>query len=246
MDPNHGRKTLAVITAHPDDEMGLGSVMAHYADRGVKVHLVCLTSGQKGFRSHTNIVGAEELGRVRREELRKATHILGVEPPTVLEFVDQELLGPAQELIREELTRILDELEPDVVLTFGPDGVTGHQDHRAVSCFVTEILQARENGSTRLFYHGLPLSHVAHVAEHTGRTLLGVAPRYLTARIEVSKGELERGILAIGEYRSQFAPGALQELQQAFRGTMSEVWFRRVLPPPRPGEGMASTLFEED
>ena len=197
VDPNHGRKILAVVTAHPDDEMGLGSVLAHYADRGVKVHLVCLTSGQKGFRPHTNIVDAKELARVRREELRKAARILGVEPPRVLGFVDQELLGPAQERIREELTRVLDELEPDVVLTFGPDGVTGHQDHRAVSCFVTEILQAREDGSTRLFYHELPLSHVAHVAGRTGRTLLGVASRYLTARIQVSEGELERGIRAL-------------------------------------------------
>ncbi len=246
MDPNHGRKTIAVITAHPDDEMGLGSVLAHYVDRGVRVHLVCLTSGQKGFRSHTDITDSEELARVRRGELRRAAHILGVEPPTVLEFVDQELLGPAQDRIREELTRVLDDLEPDVVLTFGPDGVTGHPDHRAVSCLVTEILQAREDGSSKLYYHELPLGHVVHVAERTGRTLLGVAPRYLTTRIEVSPEEVERGIRAIGEYRSQFAPDALEELQKTFRGTTGEVWFRQVLPPPDPGMAVASTLFERD
>ncbi len=238
-----GRR-IVVVTAHPDDEMGFGSVLTHYARSGATVRLLCLTLGQKGFRSHTGIDDGDELARVRERELRDSSRILGLEPPIVLEFVDQELLGPAQERVRRRVKEELTGLRPDVVVTFGPDGVTGHVDHRAVSCFVTEILQATPAPGPSLFYFALSLEHVAAVERRTGRTLLGVAEPYLNTRIRVPDEDVQRAVQAIGVYRSQFAPDAMERLQAGFRTTSREVWFRRVLPGPRAGEPKAESLFE--
>ena len=38
---------------------------------------------------------------------------------------------------------LLDEVEPDTILTFGPDGITFHPDHIAVSRWVTEAWRQR-------------------------------------------------------------------------------------------------------
>lgn len=247
MDRSAEGKTIVAFNAHPDDEMGYASVLTHYARRGASVRLVTLTAGQKGFRAHVDVEDGEALARLRREEIRRVSDILGLEPPKVLEFVDQELLGAVQERVRERVAEVLDELRPDVVITFGPDGVTGHADHRAVSSFVTEILQARSDGTPRLFYYALSPSHVAAVAEHTGRVLLGVSERYLTTRIVVSEEEVETGIRAIGEYRSQFDPDAMRKIQAGFRNATKEVWFRQVFPLPTRSlaSGPAATfLFE--
>ncbi len=240
----HGKK-IVVVTAHPDDEMGFGSVLSYYARRGAEVRIVCLTLGQKGFRDHIDVDDGEELARLREKELRASSSALGIEPPMALEFVDKELLGPAQERARERVREILDQLVPDVVITFGPDGITGHQDHRAVGCFVTETLQAREH-PPRLFHWALTLEHVAEVERHTGRRLLGVARAHLDTCVRVSDEDVERGVRAIGAYRSQFAPDALKDLQEGFRGRLGEVYFRRVLPGTRSGEELAVSLFGPD
>jgi LmbE family N-acetylglucosaminyl deacetylase len=137
----------------------------------------------------------------------------------------------------------MEELRPQVVVTFGPDGVTGHPDHRAVSCFVTEILQSREDGTPRLFYHAVRLRDAARFADETGRTLLAVAQQHLTTRIRVSDEAVARGLQAIGQHRSQFPPERLDEIRRAFRETTREVWFRRVFPPPGPVRSVEASLF---
>ncbi len=237
------QETLVAVLAHPDDEMGFASVLAHYAEKGTRVFLISLTAGQKGVRPHNQIDGTEELVRVRREEFENVGRILGAEEARVLEFVDQELLGAAQGEVRRRLQEVLEELRPRAVITFGPDGITGHPDHRAVSCFVTEILQARDDRHARLFYHGLHPRDAARFAERTGRTLLAVAERYLTTRIRVSEENVARGLQALSEYRSQFSPQLMEQIQSVFRETTREVWFRRVLPLPESDQSLENSLF---
>ena len=51
------------------------------------------------------------------------------------------------------LTGLIDDIRPDTVLTFGPDGVTGHQDHRSVSVWATAaVKRAHPTVSPRLLY----------------------------------------------------------------------------------------------
>ena len=48
------------------------------------------------------------------------------------------------------LATLIDEIRPDTVLTFGPDGLTGHRDHRAVSRWTTAAFRRAAPAGARL------------------------------------------------------------------------------------------------
>src|SRR5262249_25488644 len=50
-----------------------------------------------------------------------------------------------------ELAVIIDEVRPDVIVTFGPDGMTGHPDHRAISAW-TDIAWRLAGSRGALWY----------------------------------------------------------------------------------------------
>ena len=126
--PPAGR--IVAVLAHPDDEAyALGGTLARYADAGSPCHLICLTDGAAGTRSAETPAA---LGRRRRADLGSAARILRLASHRVLDFVDGGLV-PDDPAGPEAVAAALEELSPDLVLTFGPDGLTGHPDHRATS-----------------------------------------------------------------------------------------------------------------
>jgi len=144
-------KLLAVF-AHPDDEsLGVGGTLAKYAAEGVEVSLVTATRGQSGrFKEHprgsAGHPGPDALGRLREAELRAAAEILGVRDLTILDYLDGSL---DQADPREAIGRIVAHvrrLQPDVVITFGPEGAYGHPDHIAICQFTTAAMIAAAHG----------------------------------------------------------------------------------------------------
>jgi LmbE family N-acetylglucosaminyl deacetylase len=124
---------LMAVLAHPDDEsMGFGPTLARYAAEGVETSLVMATRGQKGWKLGA-YPGPEVVASWRTRELEQAAEILGIRHLTILGYRDGELdRVPAMAAI----TRIAATVRlhrPDVVLTFGPEGVYGHPDHIAIS-----------------------------------------------------------------------------------------------------------------
>jgi LmbE family N-acetylglucosaminyl deacetylase len=101
-------------------------------DQGQRVVCVTATRGEAADPDS----GPEEraaLAQVRSQELEAAMAVLGVEEHHWLDLPD----GGCAELDPEApvalLTALLDDVRPDTVVTFGPDGFTGHPDHIAVS-----------------------------------------------------------------------------------------------------------------
>ncbi len=155
-----GSRTLVAVFAHADDEGAAAPILARYAREGVQVYLIIATDGAQGG-AHTSIPRGPELARVRNEEARCATDALGIHPPILLGFPDAQLgsymenrarLFQLTARMQEELQRI----RPDAVITWGPDGATGHPDHRLVSSVVTQLVRAGAPGvPERLFYVSL-------------------------------------------------------------------------------------------
>ncbi|MHC4955671.1 MAG: PIG-L deacetylase family protein [Planctomycetota bacterium] len=121
---------LLAVTAHPDDECFVfGGALAHYARRGHAVGLLCLTDGQAGRTG--GLAEREKMGAVRREELHRACGVLGI--PTVM---TPGLMDGALEALGESegaaiVADAVREFDADVLLTFGPEGASGHADHKA-------------------------------------------------------------------------------------------------------------------
>jgi len=120
---------LAAVLAHPDDESRIvGGTLALYASRGVRVSLYCATRGEAGDPS----LPPERVGRLRERELRAACRILGVATLRQGRFPDGGLAEAASDDVVEDIVGFLRAQRPQVVVTFGPDGRTGHPDHVAV------------------------------------------------------------------------------------------------------------------
>jgi LmbE family N-acetylglucosaminyl deacetylase len=134
-------KLLAVFP-HPDDEtLGMGSTLARYAAEGVEVYLVCATRGERGwFDSEGPDPGLEGLARIREAELRCAAEILGIRQVSFLGYIDGEVDQADPEEIIGRLVSHIRAIEPQVVVTFAPDGAYGHPDHVALSQFTSAAL----------------------------------------------------------------------------------------------------------
>ena len=150
------RRLLCVLT-HPDDEsLGTGGTLAKYAAEGVETYVISATRGERGrFGDNVDRPAPEVVGATREAELRAAAAELGVREVTVLGYpdggVDSTDPSTAQEAIAAHIRRI----QPQVVITFGPEGAYGHPDHIAISQLTTAaIVRAvdREFAVSKLYY----------------------------------------------------------------------------------------------
>jgi len=141
-------RTLLVITAHPDDEsFPMGGTLAKYAAEGVRVVLVSATRGEAGIPG----LSAAETACRREAELRAAARTLGVNRLEFLDYMDGEFDRADEEQVIAKLLDIFRQEDPEVIITFGPDGISGHPDHVATHRFVTRAFD-RAHRPGRLFY----------------------------------------------------------------------------------------------
>jgi len=109
---------VMVIVAHPDDaEIQCGGTTARLVARGATVSYVLCTSGNRG--SHDLTMTAERLATLREAEQRAAAAVLGVTQITFLGHDDGDLAFVAPRL-REELTRLIRQQQPEVIITHDP------------------------------------------------------------------------------------------------------------------------------
>ena len=122
--------TVLVVWAHPDDETYLvGGLSAALTDAGQRVVCVTATRGEAG--------GTDpDLAGIRSAELDTALALLGVREHHWLDYPDGGCASVDDEEAAARLRAIVEEVRPDTVVTFGPDGYTGHPDHQAVSRWV--------------------------------------------------------------------------------------------------------------
>lgn len=131
------KKKLMCVFAHPDDEsLAMGGTLAKYAAEGVEICLVTATRGQRGWGGRkTDYPGAERLGEMREAELRCAAQRLGVKEVVFLGYMDGEVDHCVPGEIIRKIAAEIERFQPQVVVTFGPEGAYGHPDHIAVSQF---------------------------------------------------------------------------------------------------------------
>jgi LmbE family N-acetylglucosaminyl deacetylase len=131
--------TVLMVWAHPDDETYLaGGLSAALTDAGQRVVCVTATRGEAGG-------AAADLAEVRTAELEAALKLLGVEEHHWLDYRDGECASVDDDEAAARIRAVVGEVRPDTVVTFGPDGFTGHPDHRAVSRWVDRVLAGRQD-----------------------------------------------------------------------------------------------------
>jgi len=138
------RLRLLGVFAHPDDEVFCaGGTLALYAERGVETMVVSATRGEAGQIRDADVATRSTLGTVREKELYGACAELGVGHVRLLGHRDGTLTEVPDELLEEEIKEVVDEFEPDAVITFGPDGMYGHPDHVRISEVASAVVLRR-------------------------------------------------------------------------------------------------------
>ena len=143
-------KRLLGIWAHPDDEAYLSAgLMARVIAAGGSVTVVTATRGEKGTDDPAKY-DSDEFGALRQRELEASLAELGVHDVRFMGYRDGECdFADANSAVRR-IADVIAEVEPDTIVTFGPDGMTNHDDHKSVSRWATEAW--RQTAVTDLFY----------------------------------------------------------------------------------------------
>jgi LmbE family N-acetylglucosaminyl deacetylase len=148
----HSLGTLLGVWAHPDDETYLAAgLMAHAAGEGSRVVCVTATKGEGGSWDEKRWP-SETMGEVRAGELMRSLDLLGVKEHHWLGYLDGSCaVVPSAEAV-SKVRAIMEEVQPDSVLTFGPDGMTDHADHKAVCAWTTEAYRLAAKPGATLYY----------------------------------------------------------------------------------------------
>jgi LmbE family N-acetylglucosaminyl deacetylase len=238
-----GGHTLVAVFAHPDDERIVGPVLSRYAREGNQVYLVIATDGRKGVTEHAKIPEGDSLAHVRAGEARCATGQLGIHPPIMVGLADAGLASfDNLERLRQEVRRVFRELRPDAVISFGPEGGTGHPDHRLVGDVVTEVVQSGGEGIPQaLYYPSLPAERMSD-APPAQPTVTAVPERYLTVAVPFAPQDLEATRRAFACHASQYTPAQMDAvmhyLAHGFQGAVHlRSWYG--------GGGRRTALFDE-
>ena len=255
-------RRLAVVFAHPDDDTfgvtGTAAISAN--DPGFALTAILLTSGDAGEIADPSLATAETLGAVREAEDRASWEALGVVPQRheFLRYRDGHVAeAPFDELVHR-VGGILREERPDVVVTFGPDGITGHADHVRAGEVATEAFQMLRTegrgGFRRLVYSAVPESRLRWLSDRLverGEDPIDPSAPYQpsgvpdeTIAVDVDCASVwERRLAALREHRTQGGAGGLPE--DLLRDLLSHESFSLAWPPRAPGAGeVLGSVFE--
>jgi len=192
------------ILAHPDDAEFLcaGTLTRLRKEKGWAIHIASMTPGDCGSAEH----GPEEIARIRRGEGKAAAAAIGA---TYHCLEERDLRVIYNEPAIEKVTRLLNQVAPQVVFTHSPDDY--HLDHEQTSKLVRaatfaapipNFLHNRPGADER---HS-PLDHIPHLFycdPVEGKDAFGVAivPAF---RIDIS-GVIEDKTRMLAGHESQRA-----------------------------------------
>ncbi len=129
--------TILTVWAHPDDEtFCAGGIIAAAINNGQKVICITATRGEAGVQDETRWPAAK-LADIREHEMEAALKVLGITNHYWLDYHDGDCYKISDEEGSAKIKEFIETHQPDTILTFGPEGLTGHPDHQAVSRWVS-------------------------------------------------------------------------------------------------------------
>lgn len=257
-------RTLACVMAHPDDDAyGIaGSVALHADDPDFRFVLVLATYGEMADIPEGASWTREDLPALRKAEDEAAWRAVG-RPPDRHEWLglpDGGLAALPFEDVVAAVQPILDEEDPAVVMTFGPDGIFGHPDHITIGAATDEAfhrLRSPERSGFRRLAHGAVPQSVFERwnAQRAAMGLYTFDPTQTyhmrgvpdaEIGISVDTSAVSRRVVAgLQEHRSQhhvMSDDPTDAAQWARR--VRREWYVNAWPGREPGAPVLADLFE--
>ena len=236
-----GNRPIVAVFAHPDDERVIGPLLSRLAREGRETHLVVATDGSQGIRDFAGIPAGPQLAAARDKEIRCAADRLGVRKLHQLGLPDGGLASfNVLGRLRTAVAAIIDSVKPAAVITFGPEGGTGHPDHRLVGNVTSQVVQV-DGRHTRmdLLYASLPAERLA-TAPRASPSVNGTAEALLTVRVPFEERDLVAGREEFGCHKTQYN----QQEMDAINRYLAHAWNGSVWMRPWNGTMRDARVFD--
>jgi LmbE family N-acetylglucosaminyl deacetylase len=222
------RKTILTVVAHPDDEMAIADVLVKYRRLGYKVYVMIATDGKDGVRV-TSIPAGDSLGSIRKKESSCGCKIMGIEPPIFLSIdrLDTKIgvrnYFNAHKQLLDSLIHKIAAIDPDIIITFGPDGDSHHAEHIVVGSAVTEVLLQKG------WVGKYPLYYIAYNKYYGEMGDVGyMDEKYINVEVSYSQQDELIGLAANKCYASQITAAEMQaDHESKVKDTVNKSFFRR-------------------
>jgi LmbE family N-acetylglucosaminyl deacetylase len=162
------QKSILACFAHPDDELGVASLVAQSVAQGARATLICTTNGDVGTVDEEYLRGYSSIAELRLAELACATKLIGFTEVVTLGYRDSGMMGSADnqhpqsywqvapEAAAEQVAAVMRRVRPQVVITFNTFGAYGHPDHIKINratLAAFEMLQNEPEHPEKLYYN---------------------------------------------------------------------------------------------
>ena len=128
-----------------------------------------------------------------------------------------------------ELKKIVKKIQPDAIITWGPDGATTHMDHRLVGASVTQIfVSQRWEKPIELFYFGIPSDLIS---DERAKTLRGQQRSYLTVQIPFNENHYDKAYQALLCHESQYPPRVVGKIKMDRKQLGKTIYLRQFMAP---------------
>jgi LmbE family N-acetylglucosaminyl deacetylase len=176
------QKSILACFAHPDDELGVASLVAQSVAQGARATLICTTNGDVGTVDEQHLRGYSSIAELRLAELACATKLIGFTEVVTLGYRDSGMMGSEDnqhpesywqappEVAAEQVAEVMRRVRPQAVITFNTFGAYGHPDHIKINratLAAFEMLQSEPEHPEKLYY--------TTFSKTFARTALGVA-----------------------------------------------------------------------
>ena len=145
--------SLLIVLTHADDFISIAPLIPKYAAEGHAIYYLALTAKMDS----TLLTGGKKF-----TQMQCAATALGFR--AAIAFLDPN--NPEQQMrsvawIGRHIVEAIDSIKPDVLITWGPDGLTGNMRHILVSNVVTRVFQQQsllKHKPRKLYYITYPES----------------------------------------------------------------------------------------
>jgi LmbE family N-acetylglucosaminyl deacetylase len=156
--PEGAAMRILYIFPHPDDESyGPASAMSKQRRQGHEVYLLTLTKGGATKQRFKFGYSVAEMGEVRYREMLNVAVALDLSGMTVLDLLDSGLKEMDPREIERVVVEHIEQIEPQVVVTYPVHGISGFHDHLVMHAIVKRVyVEMRERGASylkRLAFH---------------------------------------------------------------------------------------------
>ncbi len=222
------------IFPHPDDEsFGPAGPIWQQRRSGHDVFLLTLTRGGATKQRHRLGYSVEQMGEVRYREMLDVERTLDLSGMTVLDLPDSGLkeLDPCviERVVADEIGRV----EPDVLVSYAVDGVSGFQDHLVTHAVVKRVFcQLRESMPSLRRLAMLTISPDNPTLSDSSFRLHTSTEEEIDCVIALEEEDREKFLEALACYRTYAAVIDASNVREAVGSAVPFEFFQERFDPP--------------